>query len=152
VFIDGGMTVEYDVYPLLAAGGPVTFVATKVTKKAVTRNASLPHIAFALQTRQNQGCNYFAPLRSHISQRFSKNLLCPTTAQATIVLPAFARSCSADGKKKILLYKEVCHSERSEESIIGQVLDEIKPVAEPTHPVIAALDHPLFTCGGKKGF
>jgi hypothetical protein len=45
----------------LAAGGPVTFVATKVTKKAVSREASLPHMAFALQTRQNHGLLLFCP-------------------------------------------------------------------------------------------
>jgi hypothetical protein len=37
------------------AAGAVTFVATKVTKKAFSKNASLPHVAFALQIRQNHG-------------------------------------------------------------------------------------------------
>jgi len=32
------------------AAKAVTFVATKVTKKAVSRNASLPHKAFTLQS------------------------------------------------------------------------------------------------------
>ncbi|MGN8071200.1 hypothetical protein [Mucilaginibacter sp. 22184] len=111
------MTFGYGADPLLAAGGPVTFVATKVTKKAVTRNASLPHRAFTLQTGQNQGCNYFAPLRSLIFLRFSKNLLCPASAQATIVLPAFARSCSVDGEEEGWFLQYVCHAERSEASI-----------------------------------
>ncbi|MDR6944518.1 hypothetical protein [Mucilaginibacter pocheonensis] len=42
------------------AAKAVTFVATKVTKKAFSRNASLPHIAFALQTWQNHGLLNFA--------------------------------------------------------------------------------------------
>ncbi|WP_419699830.1 hypothetical protein [Mucilaginibacter sp. NFX135] len=48
----------------MAAGGPITFVATKVTKKAVSREASLPHVAFALQTGQNHGLQLFALLRT----------------------------------------------------------------------------------------
>jgi hypothetical protein len=112
-FIQGGFL---GVYPLLAAGGPVTFfvvvcffkvlkmaspfVATKVTKKASAEMLLCPQ-TFAQQTRQNQGCNYFALLRSLISFCFSKNLLCPAAAPPTIVLPAFARSCSADGKEEI---------------------------------------------------
>ncbi|NHA04593.1 hypothetical protein G7092_12340 [Mucilaginibacter sp. HC2] len=58
-------------------------------------------MAFTLQSGQNLGRNYFAPLRSRNPLRFSKNLLCPASAQATIVLPAFARSLSADGRRKI---------------------------------------------------
>jgi hypothetical protein len=41
--------------PAHSRGGLVTFVATKVTKKAFSRKASLPHMAFALQIRQNHG-------------------------------------------------------------------------------------------------
>ncbi|NOW93400.1 hypothetical protein FHW89_000047 [Mucilaginibacter sp. SG564] len=70
----------------------------KSNQKGFSRNASLPHIAFTRQIGQNQGCNYFAQLRSYISPRFSKNLLCPAAAPPTIVLPAFARSLSADGE------------------------------------------------------
>jgi hypothetical protein len=51
--------------------------------------------AFALQNGQNLGWNYFAP--SHLSPRACKNFLCPAAAQPRIVLPVFARSCSADG-------------------------------------------------------
>jgi len=72
----------YVVYPLLAAGGPVTFVATKVTKKAVTRNASLRSWPLLCKAARTTGCNYFAPLRSLISLRFSKNLLCPCNRTA----------------------------------------------------------------------
>jgi hypothetical protein len=55
------------------------------------------------QTGQNQGSNYFALLRSRVSLHFSKNLLCPAAAQTNIVLPAFARSLSVDGKKKSII-------------------------------------------------
>jgi hypothetical protein len=72
----------------------------KTTNKSSQQKCFFALVAVALQTGQNQGCNYFALLRSLISLRFSKNLLCPAAAQATIVLPAFARSLSADGKKK----------------------------------------------------
>jgi hypothetical protein len=70
------------------------------TNKSSQQKCFFALIAFALQIRQNQGCNYFAPLRSRVSLRFSKNLLCPASAQATIVLPAFARSLTADKKGK----------------------------------------------------
>ena len=47
--------VLHGVYPLLAAGGPVTFVATKVTKKAVSRNASLPHEPLPCKSARTTG-------------------------------------------------------------------------------------------------
>jgi len=40
-----------DIRPAHSRGSLVTFVATKVTKKAFSRKASLPHMAFALQIR-----------------------------------------------------------------------------------------------------
>jgi len=42
----------------------------------------------------------------------------PPTAQATIVLPAFVRSCSADGG--IYIVQLICHAERSEVSAAQQ--------------------------------
>jgi hypothetical protein len=103
--------VLYGVYPLLAAGGPVTFVATKVTKKAFSRNASLPHKAFAPQSGQNQGLQLFAQLRSLKPPTSAKLAMPLQPHKAIIVLPPFTRSCSADGKKHIL---KSCHPERSE--------------------------------------
>ncbi|MEN0054919.1 MAG: hypothetical protein AAGC65_14685 [Mucilaginibacter sp.] len=52
-------------------------MATKVTKKAFSRKASLPHMAFALQNRQNHGLQKVALLRSLNALSFSKYLLCP---------------------------------------------------------------------------
>jgi len=73
------------------------YVATKVTQKAVSRGARLPHMAFAPQIRQNNGLlNLTAISFAHyptLQIRFAN-----ATAQASIVLPAFARSCSVDGK------------------------------------------------------
>jgi len=58
----------------------------------------LLHKAFALQIRQNLGCYIFTLLSLRTKPlRFCKNLLCPATLKATIVLPAFTRSCSTDG-------------------------------------------------------
>jgi hypothetical protein len=63
------------------------------------RNASLPHKALTLQTRQNLGWNLFAAILAHYPMR-CKNFLCPATLLATIGLPAFIRSCSTDKERK----------------------------------------------------
>ncbi|HWZ16944.1 MAG TPA: hypothetical protein VNW95_17030 [Mucilaginibacter sp.] len=92
----------YGSHNVLAAhgrGGLVTFVAPKVTKSAFSRNASLPHWAFALQIRQNLGCNIFARANLSLCDPTCKKLLCPAARVATIVLPDFGRSCSAEGKR-----------------------------------------------------
>jgi hypothetical protein len=74
----------------------------KVTKNQVGKKASLPHRAFAPQTGQNHGLESFALLSFASSPALLQNSLCPCHAQGTIVLPAFARSCFADGEEKIL--------------------------------------------------
>jgi hypothetical protein len=75
----------------LGRAGPVTFVATKVTKKACSRKASLPHKAFALQNGQNHGLQLFCP--AFTGPPFCKNLLCPFLPHMpSIVLPVFTRS------------------------------------------------------------
>ncbi|WP_091375472.1 hypothetical protein [Mucilaginibacter mallensis] len=87
--------------PLIGAEPYFFCLDTKETKNQVSRNASLPHKAFALQTRQNLGCYIFTLLSLRTwPLRFCKNLLCPATHKATIVLPDFARSCSTDEKKR----------------------------------------------------
>ncbi len=48
--------------------------------------------------RTEPGLQLFCPTSFAHFLRFSKNLLCPATTQATIVLLVFARSCSADGE------------------------------------------------------
>ncbi|WP_439699119.1 hypothetical protein ACFGVS_14360 [Mucilaginibacter sp. AW1-7] len=88
------MFVTDNIGPLNCRGRAVTFVATKVTKKAVSRKAFAAR-AFALQNGQNLGWIYFA---LKLTPPNRKNFLCPATAHATIVLAVFARSCSADGK------------------------------------------------------
>ncbi|WP_426670566.1 hypothetical protein ACPPVU_04815 [Mucilaginibacter sp. McL0603] len=90
--------------PAHGRGGLVTFVATKVTKKAVSRNASLPHRPFPCKSAKTTGCKMlphcaclpvgrFAP-----GQCFDNYCYALPALRATIVLPDFIRSCSADGE------------------------------------------------------
>jgi len=72
---------------------------TKVTKRSSHQKCFFALLAFALQISQNHGLlnltsTSFAQIPA--SARFAN---APATAQATIVLPAFVRSCSADGGK-----------------------------------------------------
>jgi hypothetical protein len=71
----------------------------KVTKNQVSKNASMPHRAFAPQTGQNQGLESFARLRS-LMPSFYKISYALATLKATIVLPVFARSCFADRREE----------------------------------------------------
>jgi hypothetical protein len=82
--------------PLIAAEATTFVLIQKVAKNQVSRNASLPHSASALQIRQNLGCNLFTPCFAAHCPPFCKNLLCPATHKATIVLPDFVRSSSTD--------------------------------------------------------
>jgi hypothetical protein len=83
----------------------VTFVATKVTKKACQQTGFFSHMASALQIRPKpsrllSGQNV-APLRSLLAPLQPRTFgAMPLPAlKATIVLPDFARSFSADGGK-----------------------------------------------------
>jgi hypothetical protein len=93
--------VNESLVPLNCRGRAVTFVATKVTKKAFSKKASLPHMAFALQISQNHGLQNVAP---SASQRIAQSYPSATIAMpfpplmAGIVLADFTRSCSADGR------------------------------------------------------
>ncbi|WP_299515642.1 hypothetical protein [Mucilaginibacter sp.] len=49
---------------LLAAKAHYFFLDEKVTKNQVSKEASLPHKAFALQIRKNLGLHNFAPGRA----------------------------------------------------------------------------------------
>jgi len=82
--------------PLLAAGGPGTFVATKVPKKAFSRNASLPHMASAPQIRQNHGLQlfcatsfaHFPPLQQKLAMPLQPHrpaLFCPLSPEAYLL-------------------------------------------------------------------
>jgi hypothetical protein len=57
-------------------------------------------MAFAPQIVQNHGLESFAPLAFALALRFSKISYALATLKATIVLPAFARSCFADPEEK----------------------------------------------------
>jgi hypothetical protein len=56
-------------------------------------------LAFALQNGQNHGLQLFCATSFAQSYASAKTCYAPAIAQATIVLPAFARSLSADGKR-----------------------------------------------------
>ena len=99
------------VYSLLAAGGPGTFVATKVTKKAVTRNASLRSWPLPCKSARTTGCNYLPRFAPSIPV-FCKTCYALAAAQATHILPAFVRSCSADGGKN----NKLCYCEEERRS------------------------------------
>jgi hypothetical protein len=68
-------------------------------QSAFSRKASLPHGAFALQIRQNLGCNIFARANLSLFDPGCKTLLCPAAHMAIIVLPDFGRSYSAEEKE-----------------------------------------------------
>ncbi|HEX8022084.1 hypothetical protein [Mucilaginibacter sp.] len=79
----------------MAARGPVTFVATKVTKKACSRKASLRttrlgghRAAFALQNKQNHGLQLFCP-DSH-SPRLLQKLAMPLQPHTTYMFCSFS--------------------------------------------------------------
>jgi hypothetical protein len=73
-------------------------------QKSSRQKGFFAHQAFALQTMQNHGLESFAPLAFAHSPRFSKISYAPAAHKATIVLPAFARSCFADtGEEKKIL-------------------------------------------------
>jgi len=90
----------------LAAGGPVTFVATKVTKKASAERLLCRTGPLLCKSDRTTDCNYFALLRSLVSRASAKTCYVPTAAQATIVLSDFARSLSADGGED-LFYQQL---------------------------------------------
>jgi len=53
--------------------------------------------AFALQIRQNLGCNLFAVTPYHLQTLYAKICYALSPLQAHIVLPDFGRSLSVDG-------------------------------------------------------
>jgi len=95
----------YGADPLLAAGGPVTFVATKVTQKAVSRNAYFAAHSLCpanlTEPRAAIILPYFVPSFPYAS---AKTCYALAAAQAPIVLPAFVRSLSADGEENSVIH------------------------------------------------
>jgi hypothetical protein len=76
------------------------FEAPKSNKKCFQQKGFFAARAFALQIGQNHGLGKFAPCCATPTPRFSKNSRCPSRRTAHHVLPAFARSCSADVMNK----------------------------------------------------
>jgi hypothetical protein len=70
-------------------------------KKSSSTERLLCHEAFALQSGKTTGCKMLLHFVRSLTPALQQLLLCLCHAQATIVLPDFARSCSADeGNKK----------------------------------------------------
>jgi len=92
------LLVTYRSQPLIAAEATTFVLIQKVAKNQVSRKASLPHMPCPAN-QAKPGLLYFYPaVATHLPLPFCKNLLCPALAlRATIVLPDFTRSCSADG-------------------------------------------------------
>jgi hypothetical protein len=72
------------------------FVLIQSSKKSSQQKGFFAALAIALQTGQNHGLESFAA-HAHCSALL-QNFLCPCHPQATIVMPAFARSCFADAE------------------------------------------------------
>jgi hypothetical protein len=89
--------VKRQLRPLNCHGGCYFWLDPKVTKKSSQQRGFLPHLAFALHSRQNHGLQYFCHTSFAQFHRFSKKLLCPIHNTAHQVLPALARSLPADG-------------------------------------------------------
>jgi len=83
-------------------GGYFFFLDKKEAKNQVSREASLPHVAFALQNGQNLGREPIAP--EPLIGRYAAKVPMPCRTQPTIVLPVFSRSLSADGKRGIIFF------------------------------------------------
>jgi len=84
----------------LAAGEPVTFVATKVIKNASAEMLLCAHnLCPANRTEPRAAKPYLHYVRS-LSRASGKVRNALTAASPSIVLPAFARSLSADWEEK----------------------------------------------------
>ncbi|WP_183548948.1 hypothetical protein [Mucilaginibacter sp. AK015] len=75
---------------------------TKEAKIQVRKKVSLPHKAFNPQTGQNHGLQNLAT--TSFAHPYASGKYCYALAplKATIVLPAFARSCFADTSSQLL--------------------------------------------------
>jgi hypothetical protein len=74
----------------------------KVAKNQVCKEASLPHMPLPRKSVRTTGWNLLPYWRSLLPAHLQKSL-CPCHPQATIVLPAFARSCFADMEEEKIL-------------------------------------------------
>jgi hypothetical protein len=63
------------------------FFLTKRTKSQDSKNASLSHIAFALQSGQNHGLHIVAPLRTHSPTLRQQHAMPPPATQAISFCP-----------------------------------------------------------------
>jgi hypothetical protein len=80
----------------IAAGLSSFFLIKKKQKIKSVEKASLPHEGFALQIRQNRGCNLLPCWRALVAQCFCKSCYALPPYLATIVLPDFTEAGSTD--------------------------------------------------------
>jgi hypothetical protein len=73
-----------------------------VPKKSSQQIGFFAHKPLSCKTNKTTGCNYFAPLRSHIPTLLQKLAMPFPALKATIVLSVFARSLPADGELKVI--------------------------------------------------
>ena len=88
------------------AGARYFWLDPKVSKKSSQQIGSFAAQAFAPQIGQNHGCNYFALLRTRSPLLLQKLAMPLPALKANIVLPAFARSLTADRNILYLSYHE----------------------------------------------
>jgi hypothetical protein len=93
------------IYRLVSlAAKALFFVLIQRTKNQVSRNASFPHGAFALQITQNLGCKNL-PYYVRTNHRTAKYYYALQPHNATIILPDFIRSCSTNSKREVCARK-----------------------------------------------
>jgi hypothetical protein len=86
-----------NVSPLIAAEGYFFSLDRKEAKDQVSKEASSPHRPLP-RNRQNHGPEIFCLLRPRWPLASAKVSNAPAARKASIVLPAFARSCFADAE------------------------------------------------------
>ena len=73
----------------------------------------LPHMAFALQNRNNHGLHLVAPLRSLRPSASATICYALSDTRAILIIPVFVRSCSADGKRKNYLSRGTINNQKN---------------------------------------
>jgi hypothetical protein len=91
--------------PLNCRGGFVTFVATKVTKKACQQKGFFAARGFCPANQAKPRAAKHLPYFVRAKLMLRKHCYAPPRALPTIVLPDFARSCSADLENNISVSK-----------------------------------------------
>ena len=113
---------HYNHQPAHCRGGCYFSLDRKVTKRSSQQKGFFAAQAFTPQISQNHGLESFALLRSRIPLLLQK-FLCPCHPQATMFLPAFARSCFADEEEKRKSYQSFNQENHGSELTLGSEAD-----------------------------